>query len=128
MTNFEWQIGQGIQNDSSSPSLNGAEAFLNDIKKIKQQRVKNANNTIIGHLNTNSFRNKFVFAEEIIHVLDIFLVSESKLDNAFPMNLFKINGYKIFRYDQNWFGGGLFLYLNELVPCWLLQHTLIFPT
>ena len=33
MTNFEWQIDQGIQNDNSSPSLNGAEAFLNDIKK-----------------------------------------------------------------------------------------------
>ena len=55
--------------------------FLNDIKKIKQQRVKNANNTIIGHLNINSFRNKFVFAEEIIQVFDIFLVSESKLEN-----------------------------------------------
>ena len=58
-------IDQGIQNDNSSFSLKGPEAFLNDIKKIKQQRVKNANNTIIGHLNINSFRNKYVFAEEI---------------------------------------------------------------
>ena len=39
LTNFEWQIDQGIQNDSS-PSLNGVKAFLNDIKKIKQHRVK----------------------------------------------------------------------------------------
>ena len=75
----------------------GAKAFLNDIKKIKHQRIKNANNTITGHLNVNSFRKKFVFAEEIIQVFDIFLVSESKLDNAFPTNVFKINGYKIFR-------------------------------
>ena len=73
------------------------------LKNIKQQRVKNANNTIIGHLSINSFRNKFVFAEEIIQVFDIFLVSESKLDNTFPTNLFKINGYKIFRYDRNGF-------------------------
>ena len=121
LTNFEWQIDQGIQNDNSSPSLNGAEAFLNDIKKIKQQRVKNANNTIIGHLNINSFRSKFVFAEEIIQVFDIFLVSESKLDNRFPRNLFKINGYKIFRYDGNRFGGGFFLYVSEQVPRRLLQ-------
>ena len=70
-------------------------------KKIKQQRVKNANNTIIGHLNINSFKNKFVFAEEIIQVFDIFLVSESKLDNTLPTNLFQINDYKIFRYDRN---------------------------
>ena len=48
----------------------------------------------IGHLNINSFRNKFVFAEEIIQVFDVFLVSESKLDNTFPTNLFKINGQK----------------------------------
>ena len=72
--------------------------FLND---IKQQRVKNASNTITGHLIINSFRNKFVFAKEIIQVFDIFLAFESKLDITFPTNLFKINGYKIFRYDQN---------------------------
>ena len=101
--------------------MNGTKAFLNDIKKIKQQRVKNTNNTIIGHLNINSFRNKFVYAEEVIQVFDIFLVCEYKLDNAFPINLFKINGYKIFRYDRNRFWGRLFLYVNERVPCSLLQ-------
>ena len=76
-------------------------------------RVKNANNTIICHLNINSFRNKFAFAEDVIQLFDIFLVSESKFDNTFPTNLFKINGNKIFRYDQNHFGGGLFLYASE---------------
>ena len=75
--------------------------------KKSNNRVKKANNAIIGHLNINSFRNKFVFAEEIIQVFDILLASESKLDNTFPTNLFKINGYKIYRYDQNQFGGGL---------------------
>ena len=90
-------------------------------KKSKQQTVKNADNTIIGHLNINSFRNKFVFTEEIIQVFDMFLASESKLENTFPTKLFKINGYKIFRYDQNRFGGGLFLYVNERVSCRLLQ-------
>ena len=85
MTNFGRQIDQGVQCDNNSPSLNGTEAFLNDIKKIKQQRVKNDDNTIIGHLNINSFRNKFVFVEEIIQVSDIFLVSESKLDDTFPI-------------------------------------------
>ena len=57
-------------------------SVLNGIKKIKQHRVKNANNIIIGHLNINSFRNKFVFAEEIIQVFDMFLVCESKLYNT----------------------------------------------
>ena len=31
LTNFEQQIHQGTQNDNSSPSFNGAEAFLNGI-------------------------------------------------------------------------------------------------
>ena len=67
-----------------------AEAFLNDIQKIKQQSVKNAINAIIGLLNINSFTNKFVFfADEIIQVFDFFLVFESKLDNAFPTNFLK---------------------------------------
>ena len=48
-------------------------------------------------------------------------MSESILDNTFPTNLFKINGYKIFRYDRNRFGEGLFLYVNERVPYRLLQ-------
>ena len=75
--------------------------------KKSNNRVKKANNAIIGHLNINSFRNKLVFAEEIIQVFDIFLASESRLDNTFATNLFKINGYKIYRYDQNQFGRGL---------------------
>ena len=62
------------------------------------------------HLNINSFRNKFVFAEKIIQVFDTFLVLESKLDSAFPVTRFlcmtKIN---------------LFLYVNERVRCRLLQ-------
>ena len=82
---------------------------------MKKQKVKNANKTIIGHL--NSFRNKFVFAEEIVQLFDVFLVSESKLNNTFPTNLFKINGYKTFRCDRNHFRGGLLLYENERVPC-----------
>ena len=44
-------------------------------------------------------------------MLDIFLVSQSKLDNTFPSNLFKINRYKIYRYNLNLFGGGLILYI-----------------
>ena len=64
-----------MQIDDSSPSLNGTEASLNDIKKTKQQRVKNGNNTITGHLSINLFRDQLVFVKEIIQVFDIFLVS-----------------------------------------------------
>ena len=62
-------------------------------------------------------RNKFVFAEDLIRDFNIFLISESKLDDTFPNNQFKIDHYKMFRLDRNRYGGGLVLYVNEQVPC-----------
>ena len=55
-------------------------------------------------------------------LFNVFLVSESKLDHAFPSDQFRINGYKIFRLDRNRFGGGLILYTNENIPCKPLQE------
>ena len=50
---------------------------------MKKQRLDNAYNTITGHLNINSFKNKFVFIEDLMELFDMFLVSESKLDHTF---------------------------------------------
>ena len=62
---------------------------------------------------------------EIIKDFDIFLISESKLDSTFPNAQFKITGFKIFRYDQNRFGGGLFLYVNDKIPSkFLNEHSI----
>ena len=43
---------------------------------------------MIGHLNINSMRSKFVLAENNIKAFDIFLISESKLVCTFPLNQF----------------------------------------
>ena len=94
---------------------------------MKKQRLDNAINTIIGHLNINSFRNKFVFDEDLIKLFDVFLVSESKLDHMFPSNQFRINGYKIFRLDRYRFGGGLILYINKNIPCKPLHEHVQLP-
>ena len=61
---------------------------------------------LFGHLNINSIRNKFDTLDNIVKAFDIFLISESKLDNTFPINQFAIGGYKIFRHDRNCYGGG----------------------
>ena len=49
--------------------------------------------------------------------LDIFLVSETKIDQSFPNQQFSIDGYKISRRDRNRFGGGILFYVNENMPC-----------
>ena len=89
----------------------------NDILEIQQQRKYHANSIIVGHLNINSIRNKFALAENIIRTFDLFLIAGSKLDSTFPMNQFRIHGYKIFRRDCNRFESDLMLYINENIPC-----------
>ena len=79
--------------------------------------MDNAKSIIVGHLNINSIRNKLILAESIVKALDLFLISESKLDSTFPMNQFHIFGFKVFRRDRNRFGGGLILYINKNIPC-----------
>ena len=116
LTNLDWQEYEDSVN-GNSPFVKGDIVPSNDIIRTKNQRLDNATKTIIGHLNINSFRNKFVFVEDIIKLFDMFLVSEWKLDHTFPSNQFRMNGYKIFRLDRNRFGGGLILYINENVPC-----------
>ena len=76
-----------------------------------------AKNTIIGHLNINSVRNKFDTSDNIEKAFDICLISESKFDNTFPINQFAIGGYKVFIRDSNRCGVGLILYMNENIPC-----------
>ena len=99
-------------NISSTPMANS------DLLEIQQQRMDNAKSIIVGHLNINSIRNKFVVAESIVKAFDLFLISESKLDSStFPMTQFHIFGFKVFRRDCNRFGGALILYINENISC-----------
>ena len=70
----------------------------------------------MGHLNINSVRNKFEYLKPIISpIFDIFLVSETKLDDSFPNNQFSFNGYKMFRRDRNGSGGGLCIYVKKTI-------------
>ena len=57
----------------NSPFVTGDSVSSNDIIRMKKQRLDNANNTIIRHLNIKPFRNKFVFIEDIIKLFDAFL-------------------------------------------------------
>ena len=99
----------------------------NNLLEIQQQRVDNAKSIIVGHLNINSIRYKFIFAESIVKAFDLFLISESKLDSTFPMNQFHIFVFKVFRRDRNRFGGGLILYINENISCRPLNDHPTFP-
>ena len=84
-----------------------------------------AKNTIIRYLNINSIKNKFDILDNVVKAFDIFLLSESKLDNTFRTNQFPVGDYKVFRHDCNHFGVGFILYINENIP-WkpISNHTM----
>ena len=93
---------------------------------LQEIRCKNIGKIIIGHLNVNSLRNKFDALESIIKVnIDIFVVSETKLDESFPMCQFEIDGFSTpFRIERNKEGGGIIIYIRSDIPCKMLKTQL----
>ena len=86
--------------------------------EVKKFKFENPKNITIRHLNVNSLRNKFISIEELIKSkLDIFLVSETKVNHSFTNQQFAIDGYKTNRRDRKNIGGGLLFYMNENIPC-----------
>ena len=70
----------------------------------------------------HSLRKKFVAVDELIkNKIDVGLISETTVDESFPNQQFKINGYKMFRKDRDRFGGGLIFYVNKQIPSKVLS-------
>ena len=114
----------GCNSPNSSNDL--ANLSSNSITSIKKLKVSNPNKVFLGHLNVNSIRNKTESLADLIHVtFDIFLISETKIDNSFPDQQFDINGYRMFRKDRDKFGGGILFYVNENLPCKCLEDNLL---
>ena len=91
----------------------------NQTSTLNERRIKNVNRLVIGHLNVKSPRNKFEMLEELIKdKIDIFLISDIKVDSSFPSGQFVIKGYSTsFRLDRNQNGGGLLLHVRENILC-----------
>ena len=54
--------------------------------------------------------------------IDIILVSETKLDDTFPVGQFSIDGYSTsYRLDRTSHGGGILLYTREDLPSKMLK-------
>ena len=85
---------------------------------LKGIRIQNLKDVIIGHLNINSLRYKFHALVDLIQGnLDILVVGETKLDDTFPEQQFKIKGYKKpYRLDRNGNGGGVIIYVRDDIP------------
>ena len=90
-----------------------------DLYVLKNIRISNINRLVIGQLNINSIRNKFQTLKAIMSGnLDILVITESKLDDSFPIAQFIMEGYSPpFRLDRNANGGGVLIYVREDIAC-----------
>ena len=94
---------------------------------LKKLKIRNINRLIIGHLNINYIRNKFNSLKLLIKGnVDILVITESKLDNTFPIQQFVIEGYNLpYRLDKNASSGGVIIYIREDIPARELTYCTI---
>ena len=97
--------GLNLVNQTSGMSIN--ETSPNLLFEIKKLRIRNPNKIIIGNLNINSLPNKFEQLKDIVmQHIDILVLTETKLDDTFPMAQFLVNGFsEPHRLDRNRKGG-----------------------
>ena len=82
---------------------------------LRTFRIKYPSNVIIDHLNIISIRYKFELLSYLIDgKVDIFLISETKIDGTFPTSQFLMSGYSnVYRLDRNDKGGGIMLFVKD---------------
>ena len=95
---------------------------------LRRLRVNHPQQIIIGHLNINSIRNKFDSIKTMLtRNIDILMITETKLDDSFPVSQFEIDGFNApFRQDRNKNGGGILLYICSYIVASKL-NSYIFP-
>ena len=91
--------------------------------EIKKLRIRNPNEIIIGNLNINSLPNKFEqLKDTVMQHIDVFVLTETKLDDTFPTTQFLVNGFSettdLTEIER---GGGVIVYIREDIPSKLLD-------
>ena len=56
---------------------------------------------------------------------DIYLLPETKIDENFQNQQLNISNYKTFLRDRNKYGGKFLFYINENIPCKLIDDEII---
>ena len=116
-----------MESDSTifpSSNLNLEPRYFGD--ELKSLRINNINRVIIGQVNINSIRSKFVdLVKWVWGNTDILMISETKLDASFRTSQFYINGYTSpYRLDRHGKGGGILVYVREDIPSKLISQFL----
>ena len=108
-------------------------SFLDEMEDpitvLKALKDKNSDRTVFAHLNINSLSSKFEPLTEMVRqTIDFLLVTESKLDDTFPMGQFQIEGFsRPIRLDRTRNGGGLIIFTRNNLTCHELKPRVLYP-
>jgi len=94
------------------------ETSLQTYPNLKKFRYDHPRQLVLGHLNVNSLRNKFIEIREMLKVseIDILGLSETKLDDSFGQSTFHCPNYTAYRQDRDIHGGGIACYVSSALP------------
>ena len=97
---------------------------MNSLDGLKSLRIHNHSNITFSYLNINLIRKKFDNLKLIINEnVDILCISETKIDESFPIAQFLLPGYhKPDRLDISDKQGGLLIYIKAHLPSRLLSN------
>ena len=89
----------------------------------KTSHLKYPQNPIIAQTNINSIRNKFeTLVSLVTSDIDILTISETKIDESFPLSQFMIDGFSMpYRRDRNTHGGWILVYFRNNITSKLLK-------
>ena len=90
------QIQENPENCERLELCEDPSVILSDIRK------QNLNRHIVGHININFLERKFEALKLLIEdILDVLVVTETKIDASYPTSQFEINGFgSPFRLDR----------------------------
>ena len=77
----------------------------------------------MAQININSIRNKFeTLISLVTSDIDILMISETKIDESFPLSQFMIDGFPMpYRRDRNTHAGGILVYFRNNITAKLLK-------
>ena len=94
---------------------------------LSELRANNSERLIIAQININGIDHKFQSLVSIIkNKVDIIMISETKVDDSYPISQFQIEGYSSpFRLDRDSHGGGKMIYFPDYLPCKRIESFLL---
>ena len=103
------------------PAIYDLEGFtFHTNSYLDNLRMKYPRNFFIAHLNINNIRHKFYEIYDMLNGngIDIFGISETKINASFTNAQFNIPGFKLHRQDKDLKGngGGIIVYIKDSIP------------